>query len=89
MQNYQQSQGRPDAGTVLDRLKEYVDHWGESIDPLVPESWRKDVLNVPEKIPQFIHVPPTTTGSDDGDTVRSNTTVSGFCDRIDHPVVDE
>ena len=84
-----QEQGRPPASTVLDRLKEYVDHWGESINPLVPEFWREDVLNVPEKIPQSLYVPPTTTGSDDGDTVGSNTTVSGFCDRIDHPVANE
>ena len=95
-----QEQGRPPASTVLDRLKEYVDHWGESINPLVPEFWREDVLTVPEKIPHFIHVPPTAADSDDDDppsithfddddTARQNTPVSDFCDRIDHPVVDD
>jgi len=33
------SQRRPPACTVLDRLKECVDYWGESIVPIIPESW--------------------------------------------------
>ena len=33
---------RPPACTVLDRLKECVDDWGESIVPLVPESWQEE-----------------------------------------------
>ena len=58
------------------------------------------VSHVPEKIPHFIHVPPTAADSDDDDppsithfdgddTAGQNTTVSDFCDRIDHPVVDD
>jgi len=77
VQNYQQSQGRPDAGTVLDRLKKCVDHEGEPIDPLVPESRREDG--------GCLHVPPTMTGSDDDITVKQNSSVSDFYDRIDHP----
>ena len=42
VQHAQGSEGRPPASTVLDRLKEIVDDWGESIVPLVPESWRED-----------------------------------------------
>jgi len=41
-QHAQGPEGRPPASTVLDRLKECVDDWGESIVPLVPESWRED-----------------------------------------------
>jgi len=42
VQHAQEPQGRPPACTVLDRLKECVDDWGESIVPLVPESWQED-----------------------------------------------
>ena len=42
VQHAQEPEGRPPASTVLDRLKEIVDDWGESIVPLVPEFWRED-----------------------------------------------
>ena len=37
-----ESEMRPPARTVLDRLKECVDDWGGSIVPLVPKSWQED-----------------------------------------------
>ena len=37
----------------------------------------------------YYGVPPTTTDSGGGSIARLNTTVSDFCDRIDHPIVDE
>jgi len=42
VQHAQEPGGRPPASTVLDRLKEIVDEWGESIVPLVPEFWQED-----------------------------------------------
>jgi len=42
VQRAQETQGRPPACTVLDQLKECVDHWGESIVPVIPESWREN-----------------------------------------------
>ena len=43
VQHAQESGRRPPASTVLNRfLKECVDDWGESIIPLVPESWQED-----------------------------------------------
>jgi len=32
---------RPTASTVLDRLKQDVDHWEKSIIPLVPRQWQE------------------------------------------------
>ena len=40
-------------------------------------------------MPQLIHVPSIATESDDDDTVGGNAMASDFCDRIDHPVVDD
>ena len=45
--------------------------------------------HVPEQVPQFIHVPPVATDSDDGVTIGGITTVGDFYQRIDHLVVDE
>ena len=39
VQRAEEPRGRPPVRTVLDRLSEFVDDWGESIDPLVPEFW--------------------------------------------------
>jgi len=39
VQQAQEPPRRPPACTVLERLKECVDHWGESIVPIIPESW--------------------------------------------------
>ena len=45
--------------------------------------------HVPKQVSQFIHVLSTTTDSDDGVAIEGITMASDFCDRIDHPVVDE
>lgn len=41
VQHAQEPLGRPPARIVLDRLKECVDHWGQSIIPIIPESWQE------------------------------------------------
>ena len=91
VQHAQGSQGRPPASTVLNRLKECVDDWGGLIVPLVPESWREYgecCMSL-----RSIHDPSIATDSDydedDDVTLGLEALVSGFCDGIDHPVVDE
>jgi len=44
VQHAHESQRRPSARTILDRLKECVDHWGESIDPIIPEFWQEHTM---------------------------------------------
>jgi len=42
VQHAQEPEGRPPASTVLNRLKGFVDDWGNTILPLVPESLQED-----------------------------------------------
>jgi len=72
---------RPPASTVLDRLKRCVNHWGESIAPIIPASWEDSGEC---RMSQYS----TATGPDDDFTVGGNTMASDSRDRIGHPVVD-
>ena len=36
-----ESNRRPSASAILDRLKGDIDHWEKSIVPLVPEEWQE------------------------------------------------
>jgi len=42
VQHAQEPGGRPPASTVLERLGGFVDDWGNTILPLVPESLQED-----------------------------------------------